>query len=447
MAEKLFGTDGIRGVANRYPVSCEISLKIGRAAGMLARKLDFKSIVIGRDTRESGEMLEAALISGILSTGINALPAGIIPTPGVAYLTAGHGDAGLGIVISASHNPYQDNGIKIFTHQGKKLDRSDQEFIENFIQSDDNYSGSYNIGRISAIANANQKYADFLRSTLDFKLFKQKLNIVIDCSNGAAWNTVPLVFDPEYFNTRIIFNKPDGKNINKNCGSQFTTTLAEQVVKNRFDIGLGFDGDADRLITVDENGDEVKGDRILAICAEFYKNRGLLENNMVVSTIMSNIGLGIFLKRLHIQHEITDVGDANVMDGMIKSGAVLGGEDSGHLIFLKHHTTGDGILSALRLLEVMAVEEKPLSKLARTMEVFPQVLMNVKVPRTKPDFMKTKEISDKIQQVRQILGSKGRVLIRYSGTQPLLRVMVEGPDMETTENCCQQICAKIEKYL
>lgn len=447
MAEKLFGTDGIRGVANLYPISCEIALKIGRATGLIVQKNGNKSIIIGKDTRESCDMLEAALLAGIVSTGINGKIAGIIPTPGVAYLAKKTNDVGAGIVISASHNPYQDNGIKIFNRQGTKLNESDQNFIEEFIHKDEEFSGKSDLGKISIVEDANKQYIDFLKSTFDFNLIKKKLKIVVDCSNGAAFNTAPKVFDNKHFETKIIFDKPDGRNINKNCGSQFTKTLSEEVVKSGFDIGLGLDGDADRLIAIDEKGKEVKGDKILAICSRFLKEQGALDNNTVVSTIMSNVGLIKFLKESGIKHKITDVGDANVIREMKSSKAIIGGEDSGHLIFSKYHTTGDGLLSALRLIEVMTVSGKPLSELAKVMKTYPQVLMNVGVNKSKPDFMKIEEISETIKKVETKLGTNGRVLIRYSGTQPLLRVMIEGPNKKITEDYCKQICEKIKEYI
>ncbi len=447
MAEKLFGTDGIRGVANQYPVSCEIAIKIGRAAGLLVKRNGKKTIIIGKDTRQSGDMLEAALTSGIVSTGVDAKIAGVIPTPGVAFLATNLKNAGAGIVISASHNPYQDNGIKIFNGLGKKLNDQDQVFIEDLINNNESYIGTDDIGKISCIDDAVVQYADFLKSTLDFELLRKKIKIIVDCSNGAAVNTVPKVFEDKHFKTKFIFNRPDGKNINENCGSQFTQSLSKKVIEEGYDIGLGLDGDADRLIAIDEKGNEVKGDKILAICTKFLKEQGALDNNTVVSTIMSNVGLIKYLKESGVEHRITDVGDANVIKEMKNCGAIIGGEDSGHLIFSKYHTTGDGILSALRIIEVMAATEKPLSELSKVMKTYPQVLMNVEVDSSRPDYMKIKEISEKIKNVENKLGQNGRVLIRYSGTQPLLRVMIEGPDKKTIKDYCEQICKKIVVYI
>jgi len=447
MTKKLFGTDGIRGVANKYPINSEVALKIGRALGLLVKKNGFKSIVIGKDTRESGDMLETALLSGIVSTGINGKILGIIPTPGVAYLTKKQEDTGAGIVISASHNPYQDNGIKVFNKNGEKLNETDQSFIENFIHDKQEFVGEQDIGEIVIIKDSIELYANFLKSTLDFNLIKKKIKIIIDCSNGAAFKTAPMVFLYKNLETKFIFNEPDGKNINKNCGSQYTEQLAQKVIQENCDVGFGFDGDADRLIAVDEEGQEIKGDKILAIYANYLKEQGALSNNTVVSTIMSNVGFIKFLKDSQINHIITDVGDANVIREMNNNKAVLGGEDSGHLIFSKYHTTGDGILSALRLIEVMAAKQKSLSELAQIMKVYPQVLMNVEVDASKPDFMKIKEVKDIVLRVEDELKSKGRVLIRYSGTQPLLRVMIEGPDHNAIENYCKDICKAIKKNI
>jgi len=447
MVENLFGTDGIRGIANKYPISCEIALKLGRAVGLLVKKNRHTSIIIGKDTRKSGDMLESALLSGIVSTGINGIIAGVIPTPGVAFLVNDLEDAGAGIVISASHNPYYDNGLKIFNDQGEKLDSMDQYFIEQYIHNNKIFEGSEDIGEIIKYSDANKKYAEFLRSAIDFKSIKKPIKLLIDCSNGAGFNTAPLVFNNKYFNAEYIFNTPNGENINENCGSQHTEVLSEKVKRNGFDLGLGFDGDADRLIAVDENGNEIKGDKILAICSKYLKEQGELDNNIVVSTVMSNIGFVNFLKNLNIKHIVSDVGDSNVVKEMKKNNAIIGGEDSGHLIFFNHHTTGDGILSALKLIEVMAVKRKPLSELAQVMTVYPQVLMNVEVDKSKPDFMAINEISKQIKHVKDKLGSEGRVLIRYSGTQPLLRVMIEGPDKKIIENYCRKICGAIQTYL
>ncbi|MBF0468251.1 MAG: phosphoglucosamine mutase [Desulfamplus sp.] len=273
------------------------------------------------------------------------------------------------------------------------------------------------------------------------------LKIVVDCSNGAASSVAPMLFDdPLLFDAMFIFNEPDGKNINDKCGSQHTETLSRKVVESVSDIGLAFDGDADRLIAIDETGSVITGDRILAICAAHAKGKGTLENNRVVSTVMSNIGLSRALESLGIEHLVTGVGDREVLKVMQQSGAVMGGEDSGHMIFSQYHTTGDGLVTALRLIEVMADTGKSLSELASIMKVYPQILMNVEMDASRPDFMAIDSIADEIRAVEAELGSEGRVLVRYSGTQPLLRVMVEGPEYDKTKECCSRICNRIREY-
>ena len=486
--KKLFGTDGIRGVANKYPMTPLMAMKTGIALAFFIKqkKNSFASIVIGKDTRVSGDMLEAALAAGISSMGVNVLSAGVIPTPAVAFLASRIKDAGAGIVISASHNPYYDNGIKIFNSKGYKLKDDEEKIIEDLILNN-NFNGhssgflkfnennkpdnsgngdgdkkncngessyknihgtgsDFNIGRISSFSYADEKYAEFLKNL--FKSEKtgsfRKLKLVIDCSNGAASKIAPLIFTGDLFDSQFIFNSPDGRNINENCGSQHTETLGKLVLKHSADLGLAFDGDADRLIALDENAEEITGDRILAICANHAKKMGRLKNNVVVSTVMSNIGLSKTLESLGIDHVTTDVGDREVLHKMEETGAVMGGEDSGHMIFSDCHTTGDGILTALKLIIVMLDTGEKLSKLASIMKVYPQILMNVEVDPSKPDFMKIKEIADEICAVENELEKTGRVLVRYSGTQPLLRVMVEGPEKTLIEQYCKRICSIIK---
>ncbi len=445
--KKLFGTDGIRGLANKYPMTASMAMQIGRALAFWVRQNGFSSVLIGKDTRISGDMLEAALSAGISSMGINVLYAGVIPTPGIAFLTSRVKETGAGIVISASHNPYYDNGIKIFNSNGYKLSDDEEQLLENMILSDDfdDVSDKSEIGRISYFQYSDKKYVEFLKKQFRLKRRpSKKLKLVVDCANGAAFKIAPLVFTGHMFDAEFIFNLPDGKNINDNCGSQHTDTLGKLVLERKADIGLAFDGDADRLIALDEKADKVTGDKILAICAKHAKTKGELKNNIVVSTVMSNMGLLKLLESLDIHHVITDVGDREVLRKMQETGAVMGGEDSGHMIFSDCHTTGDGILTALKLMMVMVETGEKLSCLASIMQVYPQVLMNVEVNPAKPDFMEIKEISDEIKAVENDLGNRGRVLVRYSGTQPLLRVMVEGPDPEITEQYCMRICNKIK---
>jgi phosphoglucosamine mutase len=397
-------------------------------------------IIIGRDTRISGPMLEHALVSGICSMGGDSFLTGIMPTPGVAYLARLNG-ACAGIVISASHNPYQDNGIKIFKSDGYKLSDEQEARIESLILEGDlaGQSGAVKaMGQVCIMDKAGRSYTDFLKNTLPGGMNFSGMKIVLDCSNGAASPIAPALFRDLGADTEALFVSGDGMNINHNCGSQHPQILAEKVVKTGADIGLAFDGDADRLIAVDENGRQVTGDQMLAVCAAYMKEKGTLTRHLAVSTVMSNIGLCIALKQMGIRHRMTDVGDRYVVQEMRTSGAVIGGEDSGHMIFLNHHTTGDGMLTALRLIEVMKARQKPLSELARIMDVYPQKLLNVEVA-SKPDIQTIPRIAEAIKTVESRLGDRGRVLVRYSGTQNLCRVMVEGPTDKETRQYCQQI--------
>ena len=440
---KLFGTDGIRGVANQYPITCELTLKIGQAVGLFSKQNGFNAIIIGKDTRISGDMLESALAAGVASTGIDVKLAGVIPTPGVAYLCCADKDIGAGIVVSASHNPYQDNGIKIFKHGGEKLSVKEENQIEDHILTS-KHGPLSDIGIIKSVYDSTKLYSKFLLDSFSYNQLDKKLKIIIDCSNGAASKAAHMVFNDKLFDVQFIHDSPDGKNINLNCGSQHIQDLQGLVLKNQADIGLAFDGDADRLIVVDELGNKITGDCILAVCAKHAKEAEKLNKNIVVSTIMSNIGLTKALDTMSIEHIKSDVGDQKVLEAMKKSGAVIGGEDSGHMIFLDSHTTGDGMLSALKLLEVLIETDQSLSELSSIMTVFPQVLMNVEVNKSRPDFTKIEPIADTIKHIEQKLGNKGRVLIRYSGTQPLIRVMVEGPDQSVVEKYCSKICKSIK---
>jgi len=457
---KLFGTDGIRGRANLYPITCEIALKTGQAVGLLAQKTGQGAVVIGKDTRESGDMLESALAAGIACVGVDVLLAGVIPTPGVAYLSTCIEGVGAGIVISASHNPYHDNGIKIFGQGGVKLSDAQEAEIESHILEEKSVPRD-KVGKISIISDSLNMYAGFLLKKFPFRKHDSQdknrvknspskivsIKIVIDASNGAASSISHLVFNDQLFDVQFIHDRPNGININDNCGSQHTRDLKNRVLREGANIGLAFDGDADRLIAIDERGNEITGDGILAICAKFAKEKNQLKNNIVVSTTMSNIGLTKVLETLDIKHLKSDVGDRNVLGEMGRSGAVMGGEDSGHMIFLQDHTTGDGMLSALKLLEVMVETGNRLSDLASIMVVYPQVLMNVEVDASRPDFTRIEPIAKTIQEVENQLLGKGRVLIRYSGTQPLLRVMVEGPDEKQTQGFCEDICKAIRENI
>jgi phosphoglucosamine mutase len=385
-------------------------------------------------------MLESALVSGICSMGVNAILAGPIPTPGIAFLT-GSMRADAGIMISASHNPFHDNGIKIFSGYGTKLQDENESKIEDLIFSkhlDELNTRPDKLGKVYKMDDAGGRYIVFLKNTFPKDLNLEGTKVVLDCANGATYKIAPETFFELGAEVTTLFHEPDGKNINRDCGSQHPETLAEEVVKRKAHVGLAFDGDGDRVIAVDEMGGIITGDRIMAICSKFMKNEGTLSNNLLVSTVMSNIGLNIALKELGIGQIFTKVGDRYVLEKMLEKGAAIGGEDSGHLIFLNHHTTGDGILTSLQVLAAMKKEQKPLSELAKVMKVYPQMLINIDV-KSKPDISRIPEIMETINAVEEELGEKGRVLVRYSGTQSMCRVMVEGPTHEDTERYCKRI--------
>jgi phosphoglucosamine mutase len=391
-------------------------------------------------------MIESALTAGIASAGVDVMITGVIPTPGVAYLSRAIESCGAGIMISASHNPYYDNGIKIFQKGGMKLSDEQEADLEKMILGPPIELPS-KIGTIVSVDDAQERYVQFLVKKFNFQNKQRKLKLVIDTANGAASFCASKIFTPDIFDVSFIHNTPNGININEECGSQHTKDLSDHVRNVNADIGLAFDGDADRLIAVDETGRQITGDTLLAVLAKFAKQTGKLGNNIVVSTVMSNVGFGNALAQLDIKHEITGVGDRKVLERMQQTGAVMGGEDSGHMIFLDEQTTGDGALSALKLIEVMLETQRPLSELSMVMTVYPQVLINVKVDASRPDFMKVPIVADTIKEVESQLGSQGRVLVRYSGTQPLLRVMVEGPEENLTRQCCEKICQTIKKSL
>ncbi|MBW6484577.1 MAG: phosphoglucosamine mutase [Syntrophobacterales bacterium] len=446
---KLFGTDGIRGVANKAPMTAEMALNIGRAvAHLLDREGHAPRIVIGRDTRISGDMLENALVAGLCSMGADAIVAGILPTPGVAFL-AGSLRAAAGIVISASHNPYEDNGIKIFGKGGFKLPDETEAALEELVSAEKIPAlvpSPAKLGRVSRMDDAPGRYTAFLKQSFPREHSLAGMKLVLDCANGAAHRVAPDVFSELGATTTTLFNTPDGKNINLRCGSQHPEKLAKKVVEEGADAGFAFDGDGDRVIAVDEKGHVLTGDRMLAICAKVMKNEGKLTNNIVVRTVMSNTGLRIALESLGIDSVITGVGDRLVIEAMKAKGAALGGEDSGHLIFLEHHTTGDGIITALQVAAAMKKADQPLSLLAEIMHVFPQVLVNVHV-KSRPELETVPAIAAAIRQAEERLRDQGRVLVRYSGTQHICRIMAEGPTQEETEQICRTLAAVIDQSL
>ena len=446
---KLFGTDGIRGVANEHPMTAEMAMNIGRAtAHLFKKKGHVPKIIIGKDTRISGYMLENALVSGICSMGVHAIMVGVLPTPGIAFLT-GSMRADAGIVISASHNPFQDNGIKIFGSEGFKLPDETESAIEEIVFANNLHTlhpSPSELGKAYRMEDARGRYIVFLKHAFPKECSLEGTRIVLDCSNGATYRVAPETFMELGAEVTTLFDEPNGKNINLQCGSQHTETLAKTVLEAKADVGFAFDGDGDRMIAVDETGAVLTGDRIIAICAASMKKEGTLTNNLVVRTVMSNIGLGLALESLGIDSVMTGVGDRYVIEEMQARGASLGGEDSGHLIFLHHHTTGDGIITALQLAAAIKKDGKPLSELAKIMKVFPQMLINVDV-KSRPEIETAPEIMAAIRDVERRLGSQGRVLVRYSGTQNMCRVMVEGPTPEETGRFCQEIAEIVEKKL
>ncbi len=446
---RMFGTDGVRGVANRE-LSCHLAFRLGQVgAHVLSRGKKRPKILIGKDTRLSGDMLEAALIAGICSAGGEALVAGIIPTPAVAYLTRYYGvDAG--VVISASHNPMEYNGIKFFDGNGYKLPDEMEDEIEAIINEqklvDIPVPIGEEIGRKVLVPNAPQDYVNFLKSTIDVDL--SGLKIALDCANGAAYKVAPMVFSQLGAEVKVINDNPNGVNINCNCGSTHPDGLQRFVIETGSDVGLAFDGDADRLISVDEKGEIVDGDQTMVICALDMKERGVLKRNTVVATVMSNIGFDIALKKAGCDFIKTKVGDRYVLEEMLQGGYNIGGEQSGHIIFLDHSTTGDGILTALQLLSALKRKNCKMSELASVMQRFPQVLINAKVkPEKKNSYMDDPIISEEISRIEAKFKGAGRVLIRPSGTEPLVRVMIEGVDQKEIEDSAKRLASLIEERL
>jgi phosphoglucosamine mutase len=438
---KLFGTDGIRGEANRYPMDASTAFAVGQAVTHVLKKTHHTTrVIIGKDTRISGYMLESALESGITSMGGVPYLVGVLPTPGIAFMTESM-RADAGVVISASHNPYQDNGIKTFSGAGFKLSDEQEGEIEELILSGklpEMVSPPRDMGRAYRLDDSHGRYIVFLKNAFPRTLSMEGMKIALDTANGATYKVAPAAFTELGADVTVIHNAPNGLNINENCGSQHTGDLKKTVLETGAAVGLAFDGDGDRLIAVDEKGNEITGDQIMIICAHMLKEQGRLNNDLLVSTIMSNMGLSVACKKYGFINHAAKVGDRYVLEDMQRLGGVLGGEESGHVIFLGHHTTGDGILTALQLVAAMLSAGKPLSELAKLMDVFPQKLINVDV-KSKPDIQSVPQIVEAIAQVEAELKDEGRVLVRYSGTQNMCRVMVEGPTSEITEKHAAQL--------
>jgi len=438
---KLFGTDGIRGQANIYPMSPDFVLRLGQAIGLhFHKQYANPKILIGKDTRRSGYMLEQALASGICSVGVNVGFLGPLPTPGIAYLTRGL-RACAGIVISASHNPYHDNGIKIFSADGYKLPDEVENKLESMLLNED-FTGrlptGIAIGRARRIDDAIGQYAVFLKEQFPKHLTLDGMRIVLDCAHGAAYKVAPKVFEELGAELFVLGVEPNGQNINDQCGALYPKKLQEQVLLYKADLGIAVDGDADRLVVVDETGEIVDGDHILAICATHLLKKGRLKNNAVVSTIMSNMGLDIAIKGLGGSVVRTKVGDRAVMEAMVQGDYNLGGEQSGHLIFRDCSTTGDGVLAALNLLQIIVEEKKQLSELRKCMTSLPQVVKSVKVTQKVP-IEHLPNLSQLITSVEQKLGKEGRVVFRYSGTESVARIMIEGADQNAIDTMADEI--------
>lgn len=428
---RIFGTDGVRGVANTE-LTAELAYSLGRAGAFVLTEGTHKpKILVAKDTRISGDMLEAALISGILSVGAEAVMLGVVPTPAVAYLTRKY-NADAGVMISASHNPVQDNGIKFFDNRGYKLDDNIEDQIQSIIEN--NFEGvpspiGGDIGKSSTEPRALDEYIDYVKSSISVDL--KGVRVALDCANGAAYEAAVKAFRELGAIVRVINDNPDGENINDACGSTHPEELMDYIVRKNCDLGFAFDGDADRCLAVDEKGKLIHGDYLLTMCAKHLKEIGKLKNNMLVVTVMSNLGLDIACKNENIDIVKTKVGDRYVLEEMLKNGYVLGGEQSGHIIFLDYNTTGDGLLTALQVAAIKKKTGKTMSELAGIMKELPQVLVNAKVPNTKKNiYLEDEEIIAEIKKIEEKLNGVGRVLIRPSGTEPLVRVMLEGENQE-----------------
>ncbi len=443
---RLFGTDGMRGTVNKYPMTADIALRLGLAAGTLFRKNKSKhKVIIGKDTRLSGYMFESALTAGLTASGMNVYQVGPLPTPALAFLTRNM-RADLGIVISASHNQFSDNGIKFFDSDGYKLSDEIEDKMEA-LTLDMDYEWAYpeptKLGRAAKIVDAPGRYIVYLKNSFPQHLSLQGLRIVIDCANGANYKVAPLALEELGAEVFKFSTEPNGTNINLNCGSIHPELLQEKVKELRADIGIALDGDADRLLVVDNKGHILDGDQIMAICANNLIEKGQLNNNILVSTVMSNMALEVFMKEKQGKLIRTNVGDRYVVEAMRQYNASLGGEQSGHIVFSKYSTTGDGLLVALQLLSIMQEQGKAISELSNLLELYPQELINVHV-NTKTPFEQCPNVQSALNDSESQLAGKGRVLLRYSGTEPLVRVMVEGENPQLIRKLAQNLSEAVE---
>lgn len=444
---RLFGTDGVRGVANKE-LTPELAFKLGKAgAHVLKKKNDRPVIIIGKDTRVSGDMLESALTAGILAVGGNVIRVGVVPTPAVAYLTKLY-QADAGIVISASHNTFEYNGIKFFNGEGFKLDDLLEEKIEDIIISSvdvNSHITGEKVGKcLEAEESASDLYVKHLLETVDYRLDGKR--IALDCANGASYQIAERVYRALGAEVTVIGNDPDGININDGCGSTHPEKLQEEVLRTGADIGLAFDGDADRLIVVDNKGRVVDGDKTIAICAKMLKKEGRLADNKVTVTVMSNIGFHKAMEAEGIKVDVTGVGDRYVLESMLKTGCVIGGEQSGHIIFLEHTTTGDGVMSSLQLVNAMLKDGRDMASMSDEIVIYPQVLVNAKIHNDhKKTYQNDPEVAAEIAAVEAAVEGDGRLLIRPSGTEPLVRVMMEGSDVNKIKPLAENLAALIER--
>lgn len=444
---RLFGTDGVRGIANSE-LTPELAFKLGKAGAHVLSKTKGKPIVlIGKDTRVSGDMLEDALSAGILAVGGNVIKVGVLPTPAVAYLVK-HYQADVGVVISASHNPFEYNGIKFFNSEGFKLDDEIEDEIEDIILRDidvNSHITGEKLGRcLEAESDAEDIYARYLTGTIDRRL--DGLKLVIDCANGASYKVAEMVYKALGADITLIGNEPDGLNINEGCGSTHPQQLQKEVVRQGAFLGLAYDGDADRLIAIDEKGRIIDGDKLICICANMLHQTGELRDGKVTATVMSNIGFHKYLEGIGCTVDVTAVGDRYVLERMLETGCIIGGEQSGHIIFLNHSTTGDGILSSLQFVKAVLESGKTPSQLSDSIEIYPQVLKNAKVKNeNKTKYKNDPEICAAIEKVEAEMEGSGRVLIRPSGTEPLVRVMLEGQDVEHITELAQDLAKLLTK--
>ena len=445
---KLFGTDGIRGKVNTFPLTGDMAFKLGQAVGATFQGKNRGKVLIGKDTRSSGYIFEYGIAAGLCSMGADVFLAGVVPTPAVAHLVRSY-SMDIGIVISASHNPAEDNGIKFFDKLGFKLQDEMERSIEESVLAHNSFCAENitpeEVGSVSAIKHGSDRYIEFAKSSIKNSSLKG-LKIVLDCANGAAYRIGPAIFQELGAEVVVYSNNPDGVNINRNCGALYAEELKDLVLQEKADIGVALDGDADRVIMVDETGSILDGDLILAVCGLYMLDNGQLRNNTIVGTVMSNFGFELFLKEKGITLVRTDVGDKYVIQEMLKNNYNLGGEQAGHIILSDFNSTGDGIVTALQVLSMMQKRGERLSQLTKDVTMLPQILKNVKVKEKKP-LNEMKNAEDVINNVTSLLKGEGRVLVRYSGTEKKCRIMVEGREHDKVDKFAQMIANEIHNEI